>query len=70
MENFPRKLVWNNCIPTKVSFFAWEAWWSKALTMEQLKKRGRQLASRCPLCGKDKESLDHLLLRYTKVYNL
>ena len=22
VENFPRKLIWNNCIPTKVSFFA------------------------------------------------
>ena len=38
--------------------------------MEQLKKRGRHLASRCPLCGKDEESLDHLLLHCPKVYNL
>ena len=22
MENFPRKLIWNNCISTKISFFA------------------------------------------------
>ena len=70
MENFPKKLIWNICIPTKVSFFAWEAWWGKVLTVEQLKKRGRQLASRCPLFGKDEESLDHLLLHCTKVYNL
>ena len=38
--------------------------------MEQLKKRGRQLASTCPLCGKEEESLEHLLLHCTKVYNL
>ena len=38
--------------------------------MEQLKKRGRHLANRCPLCGKDEESLDHLLLHYPKVHNL
>ena len=70
VENFPIKLIWNNCIPTKISFFAWEVWWGKILTMEQLKKRGRHLANRCPLCGKEEESLDHLLLRYSKVYNL
>ena len=22
VENFPRKLIWNNCIPSKISFFA------------------------------------------------
>ena len=35
--------------------------------MDQLKKRGRHLASRCPLCGKEEENLDHLLLLCTKV---
>ena len=69
MENFPRKLIWNNCIPTKISIFAWEVWWGKILTMKQLKKRGRHLATRCPLCGKHEESLDHLLLHCPKVYN-
>ena len=68
MENFPIKLIWNNYIPSKISLFAWEVWWGKILTMEQLKKRGRHLASRCPLCGKDEEQLDHLLLHW--VYNL
>ena len=32
------------------------------LTMEHLKKRGFQLASRCPLCGKALEELNHLPL--------
>ena len=53
-----------------ISFFAWEVWWGKILTIEQLKKRGRRLTSRCLLCGKDEESLDHLLLHCPKVYNL
>ena len=70
MENFPIKLIWNNRIPSKISFFAWEVWWDKILTMEQLKKRGRHLSSRCPLCGKDEERLDHLLLHCPKAYNL
>ena len=30
-------------------------------TMENLKKRGFQLASKCPLCGKAEEELNHLL---------
>ena len=34
----PVKLLWNPLVPTKVGFFAWEAWWSKILTMDQLKK--------------------------------
>ena len=42
----------------------------KVLTMEQLKKRGRHLASRCPLCGKEEENIDHLLLLCTKVQEL
>ena len=30
--------------------------------MEQIKKRGFELASRCPLCSNAEEDLDHLLL--------
>ena len=30
--------------------------------MDQLKKRGRHLANRCPLCGKEEGNIDHLLL--------
>ena len=32
------------------------------LTLDQLKKWGRTLANRCFLCGKDEETIDHLLL--------
>ena len=45
-----------------MSFFAWEASWGKVLTLDQIKKRGRALANRCFLCGKDEETIDHLLL--------
>ena len=44
-RHFPRNLVWNSCIPTKVSFFAWEAWWGKILTLDQFKKRGKHQAN-------------------------
>ena len=36
----PVGLIWNSCIPHKVSVFTWEVWWGKVLTMNQLKKRG------------------------------
>ena len=59
---FPHQLIWSNWVPTKMSFFAWEASWGKVLTLDQIKKRGRALANRCFLCGKDEETIDHLLL--------
>ena len=65
----PLKMLWNSCVPPEVNFFAWEVWWGKVLTLEQLKKRGFQLANRCLLCGKDEESLDHLLLHCTSVWD-
>ena len=40
------------------------------MTMDQLKKRVRQLANRCPLCGKEEENLDHLMLHCLKTCNL
>ena len=61
------KVLWNLIAPTKVGFFAWEAWWGKTLTMNQLKKRGDSLASRCPLCGKEEEVLEHLFIHCPKV---
>ena len=59
---FPHQLIWSNWVPTKMSFFAWEASWGKVLTLDQIKKQGRALANRCFLCGKDEETIDHLLL--------
>ena len=36
---FPESIIWSPCVPTKASFFAWEASWGKVLTLDQLKKR-------------------------------
>ena len=33
----PANLIWNSCMPPKVSVFTWEVWWGKVLTMNQLK---------------------------------
>ena len=42
-KDVPLKMLRNSCVPLKVNFFAWEVWWGKVLTLEQLKKRGFQL---------------------------
>ena len=41
----PTKILWNPHVPSKIGFFAFEAWWAKVLTSSQLKKRGFHLAS-------------------------
>ena len=57
-------------MPPKACFFAWEVWWGKVLTMDQLKKRGFQMASRRPVCGKAEEVLDHLLIHCPSIWGL
>ena len=66
----PVKMIWNPIAPTKVGFFVWEVWWGKILTMDQLKKRGYSLASRCPFCGQKEEDMEHLLIHCPKVWEL
>ena len=63
---FPHGLIWNPSVPSKVSFFAWEASWGKVLTMDQLKKRGWALANRCFLCCEEEESIDHILIHCSR----
>ena len=63
---FPHGLIWNPSVPSKVSFFAWEASWGKVLTMDQLKKRGWVVANRCFLCCEEEESIDHILIHCSK----
>ena len=50
LVSFPLKIIWNSCVQPKLSFFAWEASWGKALTLDRLQKRGWALANRCFLC--------------------
>ena len=54
----------------KVSFFGWEATWGKALTLDQLQKRGWPLTNRCYLCQMHEESIDHILLHCGKTRTL
>ncbi|RVW65783.1 hypothetical protein CK203_007246 [Vitis vinifera] len=36
---FPNRRIWMDRVPTKVSFFAWEAAWGKILTLDKLQRR-------------------------------
>ena len=47
---FPSNSIWNVWVQPKISFFAWEAMWGKALTLDTVQKRGQALANRCFMC--------------------
>ncbi|RVW90208.1 ADP-ribosylation factor-like protein 8c [Vitis vinifera] len=63
---FPSSLIWNANVQPKISFFAWEATWGKALTLDKMQKRGWALANRCFLCLENEETIDHLLLHCSR----
>ena len=65
-REFPSSLVWNPWVPKRVSFFAWEAIWGRILTLDQLKRRGWALPSRCYLCKADEESANHVFIHCPK----
>ncbi|RVW82307.1 putative ribonuclease H protein [Vitis vinifera] len=68
--SFPSSAIWKVTVQPKVSFFGWVATWGKALTLDQLQRRGWALANRCYLCQKHEESIDHILLHCEKVRTL
>ena len=47
----------------KAGAFAWLAYNERILTMERLKSIGINGPSRCPLCEKNEETIDHLLVQ-------
>ena len=57
-------------VPSRVSFFAWEATWKNVLTLDQIKRRGCPLANRCYLCLSEEESIDHILLHCEQARSL
>ena len=56
--------------PSKQPFFAWEATWGKILTLDKLQRKGWHLLNRCYLCGRDEESVHHILLHCPVVNHL
>ena len=66
LTRFPSGLIWNENVQPKISCFAWEATWGKALTLDMVQKRGWALANRCFLCLENEETIDHLLLHCSR----
>ena len=65
LRDFPARVIWNSLEffgASEGEFFAWEASWKKALTLDRIQKRGFSLANRCYLCLVEEESIDHILL--------
>uniref|UniRef100_A0A2N9F8U3 Reverse transcriptase domain-containing protein n=1 Tax=Fagus sylvatica TaxID=28930 RepID=A0A2N9F8U3_FAGSY len=44
---FPGKIIWKAKVPPRVAFFSWIAAWGKALTIDNLRKRGLIIQSWC-----------------------
>ncbi|RVW16745.1 hypothetical protein CK203_076449 [Vitis vinifera] len=59
---FPSRCIWVDSVPTKVAFYAWEATWGRVLTLDRLQKRGWQLPNCCFLCGREEETVNHILI--------
>ncbi|RVX07165.1 hypothetical protein CK203_053510 [Vitis vinifera] len=68
--SFPSSAIWKVSMQPKVSFFGWEATWGKALTLDQLQRRGWALVNRCYVCQRHEESIDHILLHCDKARTL
>ncbi|CAN1254609.1 Putative ribonuclease H protein At1g65750 [Linum perenne] len=60
---FPHEVIWLNGVPPKVQAFCWMVSHSKIASLDNLQKRGFQLANRCVLCSANLESINHLFLR-------
>ena len=63
---FPWSIIWSPGVPTKVGFFAWEASWGKVLIQYQLKRRSWNLAKICFLCCAEEDTINHILVHFSK----
>lgn len=57
---FPFKRIWNPIVPSKVSFFLWNTYPDKILTLNHLQNRGWNLANICIMCIKEAKLVNHL----------
>ncbi|CAN1781791.1 Putative ribonuclease H protein At1g65750 [Linum perenne] len=61
--SFPQDTIWLAGVPPKIQALCWMAFHSKIASLDNLQKRGFQLANMCVLCAKDEESIIHLFFR-------
>ena len=60
---FSRDLCWNKDILPKAGAFTWLAYKGRILTTERLRNIRINGPSRCPLCEKQEETIDNLLIQ-------
>eukprot|EP00253_Pinus_taeda_P012315 PITA_12315 len=58
------KFIWDFPALPKIDFFCWTVAHQSILTRDNLRRRGMEGPSRCPLCRSDEETTNHLLLLY------
>lgn len=58
--SIPHNDIWNPDIPSKVSFFIWNSYLDKMLTLNYLQSKGWNLANIRVLCIFEEESISHL----------
>ncbi|CAN1815968.1 hypothetical protein LINPERHAP1_LOCUS27616 [Linum perenne] len=63
IPTFPRDVIWLKGVPPKIQAFSWLVFHGKIASLDNLQKRGFQLANRCVLCSSNLESINHLFLR-------
>ena len=63
---FPQSIIWSSCVPSKVAFFAWEATWGKALTLDHVQRRGFLWQIDVFFATLKKKPFDHILLHSAK----
>ena len=66
----PWKGFWKVKAPRRISFFVWISTWDKILTCNNLQGRGLDFVDWCIMCRCNGETIDHLLLRCEKAYQL
>eukprot|EP00268_Persea_americana_P012099 TRINITY_DN15081_c1_g4_i1.p1 TRINITY_DN15081_c1_g4~~TRINITY_DN15081_c1_g4_i1.p1 ORF type:complete len:107 (-),score=14.64 TRINITY_DN15081_c1_g4_i1:104-424(-) len=60
--------LWKFKAPPRILVFGWLALRNRILTMDNLRRRGMVVVNACPLCLKNEESMDQLLLRCNFAY--
>lgn len=66
----PTKDIWRSMMPAKASFLLWLIHFGKALTLDNIQKKGMQIANRCCLCRQSEETVSHLFLHYSVTKDL
>ena len=56
--------IWKMKAPMRVLIFGWLAIRKRILTQDNLRRRGMTIVNGCPMCLKEEESMDHLLVKF------